>query len=58
MKRILLFVTLFAGLLSAPQIADAQRRSVRLMTYNVGAFGKELEDSAPMIARMIGELGA
>ena len=28
------------------------------MTYNVGAFGKELEDSAPMIARMIGELGA
>ena len=58
MKRILVFVTLFAGLLSAPQIADAQRRSVRLMTYNVGAFGKELEDSAPMIARMIGELGA
>ena len=28
------------------------------MTYNVGAFGKELDDSAPMIARMIAELCA
>ena len=28
------------------------------MTYNVGAFGKELDDSAPMIAAMIAELGA
>ena len=28
------------------------------MTYNVGAFGKELDDSAPMIAAMISELGA
>ena len=54
MKKILFFVALILSL----QIADAQRRSVRLMTYNVGAFGKELEDSAPMIARMIGELGA
>ena len=33
-------------------------RHVRLMTYNVGAFGKELDDSAPMIAEMILELGA
>lgn len=54
MKKILFFVALILSL----QIADAQRRTVRLMTYNVGAFGKELEDSAPMIARMIGELGA
>ena len=33
-------------------------QTVRLMTYNVGTFGKELEDSAPMIAAMIAELGA
>ena len=33
-------------------------RHVRLMTYNVGAFGKELEDSAPMIAAMICRLDA
>lgn len=28
------------------------------MTYNVGAFGKEMDDSAPMVARMIAEIGA
>ena len=32
--------------------------AVRLMTYNVGAFGKEMDDSAPMIASMILELRA
>ena len=32
--------------------------SVRLMTYNVGAFEKYSEDSAPEIASMIKELGA
>lgn len=36
----------------------AAPQMVRLMTYNVGAFGKELDDSTPMIAAMIAELGA
>lgn len=58
MKRVLIAFALIAGLLIAMQPADAQKRSVRLMSYNVGAFGKEMDDSAPMIARMIGELGA
>ena len=35
-----------------------QERLITLMTYNVGAFGKGLDDSAPMIAAMICELGA
>lgn len=54
----LLFIVLAAGLLVTGPSAEARKRPVRLMTYNVGAFGKELDDSAPMIARMIGELGA
>ncbi|MBO4525122.1 MAG: endonuclease/exonuclease/phosphatase family protein [Bacteroidales bacterium] len=53
-----LLLVLAAGLLLMGQSAEARKRPVRLMTYNVGAFGKELEDSAPMIARMIVELGA
>ena len=53
-----LLMVLAAGLLVTGQSAEARKRPVRLMTYNVGAFGKELEDSAPMIARMIVELGA
>ena len=57
-KTVWTAIALIAGLLLAIQPADAQKRAVRLMTYNVGAFGKELEDSAPMIARMIAELGA
>lgn len=35
-----------------------EERHISLMTYNVGAFGKELDDSAPMIAAMIAELDA
>ena len=61
MKKLsILCLVLLAGLLLWGQEAQAQarRRPVRLMSYNVGAFGKELEDSAPMIARMILELGA
>lgn len=57
MKRYLLPFLVVAGLLSTTTGALAQRQ-VRLMSYNVGAFGKELDDSAPMIARMIAELGA
>lgn len=53
MKRILFFTLLILCCLPA-----SAKHRVRLMTYNVGAFGKELDDSAPMIARMIGELGA
>lgn len=34
------------------------RRSIRLMTYNVGAFGKYSENSTAMVATMIKELGA
>ena len=37
---------------------EQKEHHVRVMTYNVGAFGKEMEDSAPMIAAMIVELGA
>ena len=33
-------------------------KSVRLMTYNVGAFGKYSENSTDMVATMIKELGA
>lgn len=50
------FIVTVIVLLLAHIPADAQR--VRLMTYNVGAFGKEMDDSAPMIARMIAEVGA
>ena len=39
-------------------VACERPTTVRLMTYNVGAFGKELEDSAPMSAATIAELGA
>lgn len=53
MKRILFFTLLILCCLPA-----SAKHRVRLMTYNVGAFGKELDDSAPMIARMIAELGA
>jgi len=58
MKKYFFIIVLLAGLFAALQPASAQKRTVRLMSYNVGAFGKELEDSAPMIARMITELGA
>lgn len=58
MKKVVFIFALFAGLILALQPAGAQKRAVRLMTYNVGAFGKEMDDSAPMIARMIAELGA
>ncbi len=34
------------------------RGTLRLMTYNVGAFGKSMEDSSPMVAAMIREAGA
>lgn len=51
-------MVLVAGLMLVGPSAEARKKPVRLMTYNVGAFGKELEDSAPMIARMIAELGA
>ena len=58
MRKYTFIIVLLAGLFAAIQPASAQKRTVRLMSYNVGAFGKELEDSAPMIARMITELGA
>ena len=53
-----LLIVLAAGLLVAGPSAEARKRPVRLMSYNVGAFWKEIDDSAPMIARMIEELGA
>ena len=56
MKKTYLLLSAFVLTLLAGPVAEAQ--SIRLMTYNVGAFGKELDDSAPMIARMITELGA
>jgi len=34
------------------------RGTLRLMTYNVGAFGKSMEDSSPMVAAMVREAGA
>ena len=57
-RKGLLLAACFAAGLFLQEPAFAQKHSVRLMTYNVGAFGKELDDSAPMIARMIAELGA
>ena len=51
-----LFFSVIVLLFAAQAPAEAQK--IRLMTYNVGAFGKELDDSAPMIARMIAEVGA
>lgn len=36
---------------------EVSPRIVRLMTYNVGVFGKYSEDSAPEIAAMINDLG-
>lgn len=53
MKKLCWMMTLVLLLASC-----RNERHVRLMTYNVGAFGKELDDSAPMIAAMIRELGA
>lgn len=48
-----------AGLLLAAALSCTKtEKRVHVMGYNVGAFGKELEDSAPMIAAMIQELGA
>ena len=58
MNRLIIVIACLFGLFLTGQEAEARKRPVRLMTYNVGAFGKELEDSAPMIARMIMELGA
>ena len=46
-----------AALLLAATLS-CTRQQIRLVSYNVGAFGKELEDSAPMVARMMNELGA
>ena len=60
MKRLFAAIGICTTLIlltGCPWKAEA-RKGVRLMTYNVGAFGKELEDSAPMIAAMISELGA
>lgn len=57
MKRILWMLAATALILSACGRPAAQQ-TVRLMTYNVGAFGKELDDSTPMIAAMIAESGA
>ena len=58
MKRLFFLLACVAGLLATGQEAEARKRPVRLMSYNVGAFWKEMDDSAPMIARMIRELGA
>lgn len=55
-KQILLWVLLTAVCLLSGCGQKAPRR-VQLVTYNVGAFGKEMEDSAPMIAAMLKELG-
>jgi len=52
--RVFALCILFVSVLSCA----SGEQHVRLMTYNVGAFGKELDDSAPMIAAMIRELGA
>ena len=54
MKKLCL-MALAALLLAA---CTPEEHQIRLMTYNVGAFGKELDDSAPMIAAMIAEVGA
>ena len=53
-KGLLLAACFVAGFF-LQQPVFAQKHSVRLMTYNVGAFGKEMDDSAPMIARMIAD---
>ena len=59
MKRLFWTLTAAAALAAFSLLTACDRpQTVRLMTYNVGAFGKELEDSAPMIAAMIAELGA
>lgn len=49
---------LLAAVCLLPGCGQKHVRSVQLVTYNVGAFGKEMEDSAPMIAAMLQELGA
>lgn len=58
MKKVVFVFALVAGLILALQTAGAQKQAVRLMTYNVGVFEKEMDDSAPMVVRMITELGA
>ena len=57
MKRFLWMMAAAALMVTACG-RHAAPQMVRLMTYNVGAFGKELDDSTPMIAAMIAELGA
>ena len=57
MKNLYLVLVL-ALLLLTNACGGGAERSIVLMTYNVGAFGKELDDSAPMISAMICELGA
>ena len=63
-KSILLALCLPAMLVScgnggnAPKNPGEKADTLRLMTYNVGVFGKYVEDSAPMIASMIKEMGA
>lgn len=55
-RSILLALCLPAMLVScgnggnAPKNSGEKADTLRLMTYNVGVFGKYVEDSAPMIA--------
>ena len=58
MKHVYYLLIALLAVLVACSSEQARKRPVRLMTYNVGAFSKELDDSAPMIARMIMELDA
>lgn len=63
-RSILLALCLPAMLVScgnggnAPKNPGEKADTLRLMTYNVGVFGKYVENSAPMIASMIKEMGA
>lgn len=51
---------LAAGLIAATlsSCCTKESRTVRLMSYNVGAFSKEIDDSTPLVASLIKSLGA
>lgn len=38
--------------------SDSQKQTITVMTYNVGAFGKYMDDSEPLVAAIIRESGA
>lgn len=51
-------ICLFAGVVFLVSCGCNKDKVVKIMTYNVGAFAKEIDDSTPLIVKLIETIGA